>query len=133
MIIATRNRRHLLAQTLPTVLGQDYPPQAFEVVLVDDGSVDGTADWARSLNRSCSLEVVRQPGRGPAAARNRGIAVASGELLLFLDDDIACELQLLKRARSWASSGPRWTPARAHRPSPREPGDASGAVDARVV
>src|ERR1700733_14247579 len=56
VIIATRNRRHILARTLATVLAQDYPHEAFEVVLADDGSTDATVDWVRSLKKGRPLE-----------------------------------------------------------------------------
>lgn len=78
------------------MLEQDYPSEAFEVVLIDDGSSDGTVDWARSLKPSCHLEVLSHEHRGPAFARNVGIRAARGELLLFLDDDILCDRRLLE-------------------------------------
>ncbi len=96
IVIATYNRRELLAHTLPSVLAQNYPPERYEVVLVVDGSTDGTAEYVRSLNPSCALEVIEQDNRGPAAARNAGIAASSGDLVLFLDDDIRCEPRLLQ-------------------------------------
>ncbi len=77
------------------MLAQTHPSTAFEIILVDDGSVDGTAEWARSIDAPCSLTVLRQEGSGPASARNRGIAAAAGDLLLFLDDDLICDALLL--------------------------------------
>src|SRR5262249_5227827 len=60
----------------------------FEVVVVDDGSTDGTAELLSSLQTSYQLKVVRQANRGPAAARNTGVRAASHPLILFLDDDV---------------------------------------------
>jgi peptidoglycan/xylan/chitin deacetylase (PgdA/CDA1 family) len=95
VVIATLNRVDLLARTLPSVIEQDYPSSSFEIVLVDDGSSDGTANWARSINPRCQLSVIEQANQGPAAARNVGIAEATGDIILFLDDDIMCDRQLL--------------------------------------
>ncbi len=66
VIIATRDRQPVLRQTLPSVLKQRYPAQAFEVILVDDGSLDGASDWAKSLSAPCQIVVLR---RSPAARR----------------------------------------------------------------
>ena len=96
VVIATYNRRELLARTLPSVLGQDYPPGDYEIILVVDGSTDGTAQYVRSLRTECRVEVLEQENRGPAAARNAGIGAAAGEVALFLDDDIRCDRGLLR-------------------------------------
>ena len=95
IVIATYNRQRLLARTLPSVTDQDYPPTDLEIVLVVDGSPDNTADWARSLRPDCSIEVIEQSNRGPAAARNTGAAAAQGDIILFLDDDIVCDGRLV--------------------------------------
>jgi Glycosyl transferase family 2 len=79
-VIPTRDRLALLEQTLATVL-----PQAAAVVVVDDGSGDGTAERVAALG----VEVVRNdgPAWGSARARNRGIARARTELVAFVDSD----------------------------------------------
>jgi glycosyltransferase involved in cell wall biosynthesis/peptidoglycan/xylan/chitin deacetylase (PgdA/CDA1 family) len=88
IILATYQRRALLEQTFPTVLAQQ-PASAFEVVVVVDGSTDGTAAYLRGLAAPL-VRVIEQENAGPAAARNAGAAAASGDILLFLDDDILC-------------------------------------------
>ena len=95
VIIGTYNRRDLLARTLPTVLTQDFPAHEYEVVVVVDGSTDGTVELLRDLRPPCELRVITQPNRGLAAARNAGAAASRGELLVFLDDDILCDRRLL--------------------------------------
>jgi glycosyltransferase involved in cell wall biosynthesis len=67
---------------------QTASPDTFEVVVVDDGSSDGTSDWLRTQGYSFSLRPLGQVNAGPAVARNAGVEAARGELVLFLDDDV---------------------------------------------
>lgn len=85
VIIPTYNGARKLRATLEAVLAQD----AAEVIVVDDGSTDGTESVVGDLRAGWpALHYVRQLNSGPAAARNRGAAAAAGDVLLFLDDDI---------------------------------------------
>lgn len=95
-MIPTYNRRALLARTLPTVFAQNLPAGDYEVIVVVDGSTDGSVDWLRGLVSPVAFRVLEQPNRGPAAARNAGVAVARGDVVLFLDDDIVCGPTLLR-------------------------------------
>jgi len=97
IVIPTFERRHLLERTLRSVLAQDVAPEDYEVVVVVDGSTDGTAQYLRTLHPECSLKIVEQANAGPARARNAGIAASSGEIVLFLDDDCLCERDLVRR------------------------------------
>src|SRR5947208_1709686 len=81
LIVASHNGERFLAETLNSAFAQTF--QEFDVVFVDDGSEDGTADIARSF----PLIYVRQSNLGLAAARNTGLAHARGEFVAFLDDD----------------------------------------------
>ncbi len=88
VILPTRDRLPLLGRTL-----EGYEAQsgelAFEVVAVDDGSSDGTWDWlSRFQSSRFRLRALRQDRLGPAAARNRAVREAAGEVLLFTGDDI---------------------------------------------
>jgi len=58
-----------------------------EIVVVDDGSHDGTRGWLGVRALESALVVLRQKNSGPAAARNRGVETATGEIILFLGDD----------------------------------------------
>jgi glycosyltransferase involved in cell wall biosynthesis len=83
VVIPTFNRRELLAATLDSVWAQRFTD--FQVIVVDDGSSDGTREYLASLgNRVC---VVHQANRGAGAARNAGAAVAEGDYIAFLDSD----------------------------------------------
>jgi cellulose synthase/poly-beta-1,6-N-acetylglucosamine synthase-like glycosyltransferase len=83
IVIPTFNRERLIAATLESVLAQTEGD--FEVIVVDDGSTDGTeaalAPWRDRLT------FVRQPNQGPGPARNLGAARAKGEYIAFLDSD----------------------------------------------
>jgi glycosyltransferase involved in cell wall biosynthesis len=81
-IVPVFNGERFLAAALESIFAQDYQP--VEVIVVDDGSVDGTADAARSFNR---VHYLWQVNQGVASARNAGIAVAHGAFLTFPDAD----------------------------------------------
>jgi glycosyltransferase involved in cell wall biosynthesis len=68
-----------------------------EIIVVIDGSTDGTAAALAELECPFGLQPLEQDNLGLAAARNRGAAEASGDILLFLDDDMICEPDLLKQ------------------------------------
>lgn len=84
IVVPTHNRLGLLQRALASVAAQKY--RNFEIVVVDDGSTDGTSDWLMANGFGSSLVSLPAP-RGAAAARNRGIERSTGELVAFLDDD----------------------------------------------
>jgi len=81
VVIPTYNRAALLRETLAAVLAQECP--ADEVIVVDDGSTDGTAQMLAGLG----VRLLRQANAGDLAARNTGLAAASGDLVAFCDSD----------------------------------------------
>ena len=83
VIIPTFNRVALLRETLSSVFAQSF--KDYEVIVVDDGSSDGTADYLQLLGEK--VQVLIQPNRGAGAARNVGAAAAKGLYLAFLDSD----------------------------------------------
>lgn len=97
VVIPTFQRRDLLARTLASVFRQDLRADQYEVVVVIDGSTDGTLEMVRGLRPPCLLTVREQDNRGPASARNAGLAAAKGEFVLFLDDDLLCDRSLLRQ------------------------------------
>jgi glycosyltransferase involved in cell wall biosynthesis len=99
VIIPTYNRCHLLAEAIDSVIQQNYP--ALEIIVIDDGSTDATT--AMMAAQYPGVRYFYQTNQGPAAARNRGIIEATGELVAFLDSDdiwldnkINIELSLLR-------------------------------------
>ena len=82
-VVPVHNGELYLAEAIESILGQSHAE--IEVIVVDDGSTDGSADLARSFGDP--VRVVAQERRGPDGARNRGILEARGELIAFLDAD----------------------------------------------
>ncbi len=86
VVIPTRDRWRLLsANALPSALAQEGVE--LEVIVVDDGSRDGTASHARALGDPRVRVISQEVPRGPSAARNAGIDAARGEWVALLDDD----------------------------------------------
>jgi len=95
VVIATFNRRELLRQLLDSLFVQDIGPAQVEIIVVVDGSTDGTLEMLEGLDAPCRLKVFAQDNAGQAAARNLGWRAASGSVVLFLDDDLECPADLL--------------------------------------
>jgi glycosyltransferase involved in cell wall biosynthesis len=83
VIIPTYNRASTIVPVIESVLEQTY--KKIEVIVVDDGSSDGTEHVLKNFGDRIS--VIRQENAGPSAARNRGVAVSKGEIVAFLDSD----------------------------------------------
>jgi len=83
IIVPAHNRMGTLRQTLAAATDQDF--SEYEVIVVDDGSSDGTPEMVQ--REFSSVRLLRQPNRGPAAARNTGLLAAWGEIIAFTDDD----------------------------------------------
>lgn len=83
IVIPVFNGERFLREAVQSVLDQKYSP--VEIIIVDDGSTDGTATVARSLGET--VRYLHQTNQGPAAARNRGIEHAQGSLIAFADAD----------------------------------------------
>ena len=96
VVIPTRNRIEKLLTCLEALAHQSILSQEFEVIVVDDGSSDGTKEVIETRSFPFALRYVRQDGAGPGAARNLGIEQAAGELVLFVGDDIFADPRLLE-------------------------------------
>ncbi|MBN1137152.1 MAG: glycosyltransferase [Anaerolineae bacterium] len=94
VIIPTFQRRDLVLRAVQALARQEFDGR-FEVIVVVDGSTDGSAEALKVLSVPFPLTVLEQPNRGAAAARSTGVAIARGEILLFLDDDMEADPRLL--------------------------------------
>ena len=92
IIIPAYNAEHTLGACLAACATQGYPD--YEIIVVDDGSIDGTAEIAGKIPET---HVIRQLNQGPAAARNRGAREAAGEILAFTDADCVPAVDWLAR------------------------------------
>lgn len=82
-LIPTRDRAHMVQRSIRSVLAQER--LCDEIIVVDDGSVDGTSNEIAA--RFPQVRLLRLSGVGPGRARNAGVAAATGEILMFLDSD----------------------------------------------
>lgn len=87
VVVPTYNRRTMVRAAILSVLAQRGAH--FELIVIDDGSSDGTADDLARLGEECGgvLRIERTENRGAAAARNHGVALAQAPLIAFLDSD----------------------------------------------
>lgn len=103
VIIPTHNRKELLTLVLDSLARLRGQAGELEVIVVDDGSWDGTAEDLAARRDSFALQVLRnEKSAGPAAARNRGAQAARGEILGFLDSDV------IVNPEWWASAAPHF-------------------------
>ncbi len=91
VIIPTYNSRAYLEKCLEALNQQRLPRDAFEVIVVDDGSTDDT----KSLQEQFPIRYVFQRNQGPAAARNTGLRNANGDVVLYIDADCIATPHLL--------------------------------------
>ncbi|MFC3175201.1 glycosyltransferase family 2 protein [Novosphingobium bradum] len=123
VVIPNYNRADLIGETLETLLRQTRAPD--ELIVVDDGSTDDSvAEISRFGDR---VRLIRQENAGPAKARNRGLAEATGEFIQFFDSDDLCSLNklevqsaALRRTGADFAYGP-WVQARLEQGHARHP------------
>ena len=83
VIVPAYNARKTISQCIEALLSQKYPRENYEVIVIDDGSADGTADAVKAY----PVKYMYQRNQGPATARNAGVREAQGEIILFTDSD----------------------------------------------
>jgi glycosyltransferase involved in cell wall biosynthesis len=126
VIIPTYNRRKMVQEAIHSVLQQKY--RDFELIVIDDGSTDGTAEAIRDLP---GVRYLFQSNQGVSAARNRGVREGRGELVAFLDSDdlwlpqklevqvafmrVHPEVQICQTDEIWLRNGVRVNPRNKHR------------------
>ncbi|MGH2760941.1 MAG: glycosyltransferase [Vicinamibacterales bacterium] len=87
--VCTRDRQDTLHQCLTSLVAQDFPKDAFEVIVIDDESADRTTEIAKSFESKGppSVRYMRQPYGGLSVGRNRAVTEGFGDLICFIDDD----------------------------------------------
>lgn len=98
VVVPTYNRKHLLPETLAALRAQDSKP--LEIILVDDGSEDGTAEFIK--REHADIRLIRIVNSGELVARNTGLRAAQGEMVAFCDsDDLWLPDHLTRLAALW--------------------------------
>jgi len=87
VVLPTYNRLARLKQVLSGFEKQTYPLSDFEVIVVSDGSSDGTDEYLKTIETPLHLTFIAQKNQGVSVTRNRGVAEATGEIIIFIDDD----------------------------------------------
>ncbi len=100
VVIPTFNRAERVVEAVQSVLEQTF--RDFELVVVDDGSTDDTG--ARVARFRGQVRLIRQPNRGPSAARNRGVLESESPFLAFLDSDDLWLPRKLEKQMTWMAS-----------------------------
>lgn len=94
--LCSRNRKETLRQVLLTLADQSIHPDRYEVVVIDDGSTDGTGEMIADLDVPYRLTYGYQEHAALATARNHGIRLCRGEIMLYIDDDVLADHHLLE-------------------------------------
>jgi len=94
IVIPTFNRRATLEKVLPSLCNQSLSCDAYEILLVDSGSTDGTDELIKGLSIP-NIRFFVQENKGRSGARNKGVKEAKGELVVFTDADIIADENLL--------------------------------------
>ena len=91
VVIPTYNRRSSLERCLSSLAAQSFPVSEYEVIVVADGCTDDTVELLRAFAPPFTFRWLEQANQGAPAAQNVGIAAATGDVIVFLDDDCVCE------------------------------------------
>ena len=101
IIVPTYNRQERLKRVLAGLANQSVNPEDFQVIVVSDGSSDGTNEYLQGATFPFALQPILQKNQGVAAARNAGVAAAEADLLLFIDDDVVPQPELVSEHLAW--------------------------------
>jgi glycosyltransferase involved in cell wall biosynthesis len=96
IVIPTHNRPEKLRETVEKLRGQDFPSEDYEIVVVDDGSNPPVA-FEKEFTVAPNIKIIRLEGEERSVARNTGAREAHGELLIFIDDDIAVKSDFVEK------------------------------------
>jgi glycosyltransferase involved in cell wall biosynthesis len=109
VIIPTYNRERVLAKALEAYVKQSFPEFIHELLVIDDGSTDGTEAMVLSAAERSPFPIryLRQSNKGPAAARNLGIQEAVSSIILFTDSDIVPQRDFVEQHLEWHRKNPQ--------------------------
>lgn len=107
VVIPTHQRRASVGLALQALAEQTVPAETYEVIVSVDGSTDGTSELLADFDSPYALNTVAGPQRGRAAACNAGVALARGDVLIILDDDMQAEPELIEHHRRHHPPGSR--------------------------
>ena len=98
VVIPTYNRKDMLKECLDSLFNQTYPKDKYEIIVVNDGSTDGTEEVLKEYAKKapCAFKWLTQQNKGSYAARNLGIKNARGEIICFTDDDCIADKRWLE-------------------------------------
>ena len=108
VVIPTYNRKPILEKCLEALEAQDLGGvlERYEVVVIDDGSTDGTPEWLRSeAQRFPHVRLFEQDHGGPAEGRNNGVRRALGDVIVFIDSDLVVTPTKAKQLTNVRASG----------------------------
>ena len=99
VVVSFHNEGAFLNQCVASLLELSYPPERFEIILVNDGSDDGSEEAVSELVRAneARIRILTQPDKGPAAGRNLGVSNAKGSIVAFTDPDCIVDKGWLKQ------------------------------------
>jgi len=107
IVIPTYNRKALIQKCLESLSVQSYPKSGYEIIVVDDGSTDGTPDLLESFkSRYANISWFRQENKGMYPAWNSGSEKARGRILVFIDSDCVVEKSFVESIASCFSRHP---------------------------
>jgi glycosyltransferase involved in cell wall biosynthesis len=108
VVLPTYNRKEILSRVLEALESQTRRDLILEILVVDDGSSDGTNELVsrQAAEAAVAIRMLRQQNQGLAAARNHGIREAKGEIILFIDDDEIPAPNLVEEHMAWHQQHP---------------------------
>jgi len=87
IVVTSFNQRQILQRLLPQLDSEEYPCEKLEIIVVDDGSSNGSREWLATLESARLRVILRERDRGRSAVRNDGIRIAQNDVIIMLDGD----------------------------------------------